>query len=153
MDGDGGPERQPCLKFDPVLLVQNRTGTRVRSYFNEIAVMETELPYCKCGSERRASLENYNPTPMLLLSRPTRHRTDLTTFHYVFTAFLTVLNSLLVCDTFLLSYNKFLLSFHSDLLVSTTLSVLPIRLEPDLLVSTTFQLHLPACSRINKVLV
>ena len=37
-----------------------------------------------------------------------------------------------------------LLSLYSDLpvLVSTTLSVFSIRLEPDLLVSTTFQLHL-----------
>ena len=56
-----------------------------------------------------------------------------------------------VCDTFLLSSKKFLLSSYSDLLVSATLSVRPIRLEPDLLVSTTFQLHLPVCSRISNV--
>ena len=54
-------------------------------------------------------------------------------------------------DTFLHSSKKCLLSSYLDLLVSATLSVRPIRLEPDLLVSTTLQLLLPVCSRISNL--
>ena len=98
------------------------------------------------GAERRANLEkkDHDPAPMLLRftpSYPSSHRPYYFSLrrHCV----------LQVCDTFLLSSKKFLLSSYADLLVFATLSVRPIRLESDLLVSTTFQLLLPVCNVLD----
>ena len=94
--------------------------------------MGTELSYCECGA---------NGTER----RPTRHHTDLTTFPYVSNQFIKfVMRSFSVVNS---SYSVLI----QILLVSATLSVLPIRLEPDLLVSTAFQLYPPVCSRIQNV--